>query len=522
VLGRSVSFRRDQIPDDIIEFFEEDACGTCYVCALVSVFREVKRVLRSDGTLWLNLGSSYGPDKCDLMVPSRVALALIADGWILRSPIIWEKPNPMPESVRDRPTSAHEHVFLLTKRAKYFFDAEAIREPHETSDRTGERRSYKPGSASSMNGGEHQAMTGAFVGLPINPAGRNKRNVWTIATAPFSDWTQTSRQVRVEPGDADDDTTRITSPDCPIHAGQPDSVPTPRGDERAAGRSRRTPGNGARPDQAPPLGFSPTGQRPGEDSAGESWDSLPLLCGLSATGHSNGSYKTDLGPATSPACTPSAQTIDRTDDTSALPVASGSVDHTPESSNGLHDSGESPSPETNDRTAHTSSEHRFCEACTSSYYKTSTESISHFATFPPKLVEPMILAGTSAKGCCPACGSPWVRVVERTAARADEGAIAAMASNGVGRQTGNLYQPHGAGFYADSKTTGWSPSCACPAADPIPCTVLDPFGGAGTVGLVADRLGRDAILIELNESYARMAEDRIRGAAPMFAAVEVA
>jgi hypothetical protein len=97
-----------------------------------------------------------------------------------------------------------------------------------------------------------------------------------------------------------------------------------------------------------------------------------------------------------------------------------------------------------------------------------------------------------------------------------------MASNGVGRQTGNLYQPHGAGFYADSKTTGWSPSCACPAADPIPCTVLDPFGGAGTVGLVADRLGRDAILIELNESYARMAEDRIRGAAPMFAAVEVA
>jgi 16S rRNA G966 N2-methylase RsmD len=72
------------------------------------------------------------------------------------------------------------------------------------------------------------------------------------------------------------------------------------------------------------------------------------------------------------------------------------------------------------------------------------------------------------------------------------------------------------------ETLGWSPSCACPAADPIPCTVLDPFGGAGTVALEADRLGRDAILVELNPTYAKMAEDRIRGAAPMFATVEVA
>jgi hypothetical protein len=137
----------------------------------------------------------------------------------------------------------------------------------------------------------------------------------------------------------------------------------------------------------------------------------------------------------------------------------------------------------------------------------------------------MILAGTSAKGCCPACGSPWVRVVERV----DTGEVQ---RKGAGWDTGE--GAHGS-FHRNGRapvveyapvtatqTTGWSPGCVCPAADPVPCTVLDPFGGAGTVALEADRLGRDAILIELNESYARMAEQRITGAAPMFAVVEVA
>ncbi len=90
-----------------------------HIDALVRVFREVRRVLRSDGMLWLNYGDAYRAKQL-LMMPARVALALQADGWWLRSEIVWHKSNPMPESVRDRPTSAHEKLFLLTKSARYF------------------------------------------------------------------------------------------------------------------------------------------------------------------------------------------------------------------------------------------------------------------------------------------------------------------------------------------------------------------------------------------------------------------
>ena len=119
-----------------------------YIATMVDVFREVRRVLRDDGTVWLNLGDSYwnhspvrsassarrranGHDTLkmkDLVgIPWRVAFALQADGWYLRSDIIWAKPNPMPESVTDRPTKSHEYVFLLTKSARYFYDADAVR-----------------------------------------------------------------------------------------------------------------------------------------------------------------------------------------------------------------------------------------------------------------------------------------------------------------------------------------------------------------------------------------------------------
>lgn len=129
-----------------------------FVSSLVSVFREVRRVLKNDGTLWVNLGDSYasgwscnrinkvgngspqpeerrnklvsGLKEKDLIgIPWMVAFALRADGWYLRSDIIWHKPNPMPESVRDRPTRAHEYIFLLTKCRRYFYDADAIKEP---------------------------------------------------------------------------------------------------------------------------------------------------------------------------------------------------------------------------------------------------------------------------------------------------------------------------------------------------------------------------------------------------------
>jgi len=194
-----------------------------YVAGMVAVFRGVRRVLRDDGTLWLNLGDSYhgggyanhgingeawlqehGGDRRrsrqqdrinanpglkpkDLVgIPWRVAFALQADGWYLRSDIIWSKPNPMPESVTDRPTKAHEYVFLLSKGPRYYFDQEAVREPltesaiqRDQSPRG--RRQNGGGSVESMNG---IVYTQDFGDMKNNPAGRNIRSVWEIATQP--------------------------------------------------------------------------------------------------------------------------------------------------------------------------------------------------------------------------------------------------------------------------------------------------------------------------------------------------
>jgi DNA modification methylase len=150
-----------------------------YVASMVAVFREVRRVLRDDGTLWLNVGDSFS-DKQLQGVPWRLAFALQADGWYLRSDIIWNKPNPMPESVTDRPTKSHEYVFLLTKSARYFYDAEAIKEPAKdwgTRDRTNWRGKVNSpaGPQTGCTNANHAA------------SGRNARSVWTITTQPYPD-----------------------------------------------------------------------------------------------------------------------------------------------------------------------------------------------------------------------------------------------------------------------------------------------------------------------------------------------
>ena len=361
-----------------------------HVETVVTVFREVHRVLRVDGTVWLNYGDCYatgagkvgkhpgggaqgerwrgnqgagnqpsakpgrgiGPlvqpnrmpqeglkPKDLVLMPARIALALQSDGWWVRSEIVWAKPNPMPESVRDRPTSAHEKVFLLTKSARYFYDAHAVREPAKgvsprhrstrdepaspaggVSKRTGRRRgkptvkTYKQRGHSRRHAGfnerwEHKTKTGQ------QAMGANLRNVWTIAPRPYRD--------------------------------------------------------------------------------------------------------------------------------------------------------------------------------------------AHFATFPPALVEPCIKAGTSERGCCPECGTPLLRVAAER-----------------GRRTPDASDFSPAGEMQDIQANvDWESDCECCAVDPVACTVLDPFAGAGTVGLVANRLGRDAILIELNPAYAQMARKRIEGDAPMFTRV---
>lgn len=186
-----------------------------FVAALVAVFREVRRVLRDDGTLWLNLGDSYasgtkgsggsgkstlGPERdfqnigfqkmdvrkfsCGLAgkqligIPWRVAFALQADGWYLRQDIIWHKPNPMPESVRDRCTKAHEYIFLLSKSPRYYFDSEAIKEPA-----VGEAAGNKARKPATERGCPNE---GVASGVPwAGSETRNRRSVWTVATKPF-------------------------------------------------------------------------------------------------------------------------------------------------------------------------------------------------------------------------------------------------------------------------------------------------------------------------------------------------
>ncbi len=218
-----------------------------YVKKMVDVFREVHRTLRDDGVLWLNLGDSYSsngttrwPNSSDaygngygkagawkggehirpkggglapkqlIGIPWRVAFALQADGWYLRQDIIWHKPNPMPESVTDRCTKAHEYLFMLTKSARYYFDNEAIKEPAKvysgraaTFDRSGNavsahviqgqsaaqhrKRTAKPGKNEASGKATYDGFNDRWNKSTEDetPSARNRRSVWTIATRPY-------------------------------------------------------------------------------------------------------------------------------------------------------------------------------------------------------------------------------------------------------------------------------------------------------------------------------------------------
>lgn len=191
-------------------------CGDCFVCSMVSVFREVYRVLRDDGTLWLNLGDSYNsntgigfnanaykgnqsparletakqqlknrpklgmPSGNLVGIPWRVALALQNDGWILRQDIIWHKPSPMPESAKNRCTKAHEYVFLFAKRSGYFYDAEAIKETADTADLP-PRTLGKKQSETEFDGMISHNEDHARAVLERVPR-RNRRSVWNVAS----------------------------------------------------------------------------------------------------------------------------------------------------------------------------------------------------------------------------------------------------------------------------------------------------------------------------------------------------
>ena len=212
-----------------------------FIATMVGVFREVRRVLRDDGTCWINIGDSYANDgkwggssggkhvealhgnsgigrgtrstgmkPKDLVgIPWMLAFALRADGWYLRQDIIWHKPNPMPESVRDRCTKAHEYIFLLTKSERYHYDIDAIKErsSENTHARLPGNRSHKGTTAYEEGAGEHRTKAGLVAyaerkraesgsgtknnasfdeAMAVMPDTRNKRSVWTVASEPFS------------------------------------------------------------------------------------------------------------------------------------------------------------------------------------------------------------------------------------------------------------------------------------------------------------------------------------------------
>ena len=208
-----------------------EASPQAYVSTMQDVFAEARRVLADDGTLWLNLGDSYAigtgtirrdkqrldelgqrlgtggghkhsspqgmvhqrdggpPAKNMLGIPWRVALALQDDGWILRNDIIWDKPNAMPESVTDRLSSRHEHLFLLTKQPRYAFDLDAIREPHSdvsiaraAPHRTASGKSRREGNGVPPTAGPHTLR----LDQANHEGGRNPGDVWTIPTQPFA------------------------------------------------------------------------------------------------------------------------------------------------------------------------------------------------------------------------------------------------------------------------------------------------------------------------------------------------
>lgn len=151
-----------------------------YVERLVDVFNEVKRVLKPSGTLWLNLGDSYD-GKSLVGVPWRVAFALQRDGWYLRNDIIWAKPNPMPESVTDRCTTSHEHIFLLSKNKQYYYDQNAIREAYQSDPHGGQMGGDEDGLTSDYRYSEDTDPKRFY-----SNKGRNKRDVWEITTKPFA------------------------------------------------------------------------------------------------------------------------------------------------------------------------------------------------------------------------------------------------------------------------------------------------------------------------------------------------
>ncbi len=665
-----------------------------YVERMVGVFREVRRVLRDDGTLFLNLGDSYStiggsnasadrqintgqraqvdagavPDRCrsgvagykpkDLLgMPWRVAFALQADGWWLRSDIIWAKPNPMPESVTDRPTRSHEYIFLLTKAERYFYDAEAIKEPLSSASilrlnqssydsQTGGPKDYANGTNGSRSAGralvnlKGRAMPPQVGDSPEQYAaltGRNKRSVWTVPSHRFPDahfacvdeetealthggwrthdelrdgemiagYDPTTHRIRWMsatfhryPYDGNmvaiekRDSSQLLTPNhrCLVRRRSGAKTVVEASELRACMSVPMTAPWDVVPQvhlgckMAALLGWYITeghDRAPGRVRIYQSLTANPAhvetIRGLLDSLHADYRFTTRLatwrgrdsheacftvaGPIASrlQSLAPSktmnmglamlgvldaealldalvdgdghrradgrmcivqkdqqsielmqvlalrlgyrAQLSRRADGIFVLYMTRGEW-LTLRGTNGTHRR-----PET--------APYRgvvWCPSVVSGFWLARRRGKPFITgnTFPPALIRPCILAGTSERGCCPACGAPWRRVTVRT----DEPDASAKGSTFDGGKTGarDGGDRTQAGPRHVRRSTGWVPDCLCDK-EPVPCLVLDCFGGAGTTGLVALEYGRRALLIELSADYCDMARRRLAPAA---------
>ena len=428
-----------------------------------------------------------------------------AGRWRVRNVVAWCRPNPPVGALGDKFRPATSYMTIATRAQKRYFDLDAVRVPlvkpeakfvreNENYDSTSNRGSLGPYDASKS-------------------AGAPPLDYWVIPTQPYSGKATTSRRVPCGPDDGGE---RTTSPDCPVHGGQPDLPPTGQRDGRASSPRSRTPRSDAGPAQGQLLGSEATDESP--DRAGSSpsptTGTTGPECAPAAKPRSKASNRTGLAPVTTSPGTPSEETSNHSGGTSVPPSSGEHHPGTPESRTSGVGSLGSPALRTSGDTADTGTQPESSSACTCSFHRVVTESTSHYAVYPPALCERPIKAMCPAK-VCTVCGAPSERIVEQTEEYAEARARLRQGTDtptGWDATVGNRASGFESGVARDlaqmerTRTAGWTD---CGHDSWRPGVVLDPFAGSGTTLMVANELERDAIGFDLDERNASLARDRV-------------